>query len=68
MPTYACERPVCLAKKLGGLLPLVLGIQLAAPGLDGGSAWLIVVGVLLTASGLALPVVEIIRRNRDGLP
>ena len=68
MPACASESPVCPVKTLEGLLLLVLGIQLAAPSLDGGSTWLTIVGVLLTASGLVLPATEVIRRHQSRLP
>ena len=55
---------VLLAKKLGGLILIILGCVLAAGGFEFGSAGTIVFGVLLLALGVVLLVLKIVRRNQ----
>ena len=66
MATYVSEKPVLLIKKLGGILLLVIGLLLAASGLNGGYHGLTLIGALLLVTGVALIVLKIVRRNQPG--
>jgi uncharacterized membrane protein HdeD (DUF308 family) len=59
---------VLLAKKLGGLLAIILGCLLAASGIAAGSAVSIVLGVLLLALGVVLLTLKIVTRNQQSSP
>jgi hypothetical protein len=67
MVAHAGEGPILLAKKLGGLLLIILGCLLTAVGVNAASTGLTVVGALLVISGLVLLVLKILRRN-EGRP
>ena len=59
------EGLVFLAKKLGGLLLIVLGCILLVAGLNLESTGLLVLGALSLIAGLILWVLKIIRRNEN---
>jgi hypothetical protein len=67
MVAHAGEGPILLAKKLGGLLLVILGCILTASGVSLPSAWLTVLGALLLIAGAILLVLKILRRN-EGRP
>jgi|GEM_PF-2138068 drug/metabolite transporter (DMT)-like permease len=68
MTTHATEKPVLLAKKLGGVLLLVCGLVLIALGYGNGADAVVMLGFLLASGGLALMLMKIVRRNRSGPP
>ena len=59
---------VLLAKKLGGLIAIILGCLLAAGGVAAGAAGMIVFGVLLLALGVVLLTLKIVGRNQQSSP
>jgi Flp pilus assembly protein TadB len=63
MVAHAGEGPLFLAKKLGGLLLIIVGCLLTAAGVNLASTGLTVVGVLLLIAGAILLVLKILRRN-----
>jgi Flp pilus assembly protein TadB len=67
MVAHAGEGPILLAKKLGGLLLIIVGCLLTAVGVNAASTGLTVVGALLVIAGLVLLVLKILRRN-EGRP
>jgi len=57
------EMPVLLAKKLGGLLLIVLGCLLLVAGTNMESTAVSVLGVLSLIAGVIFWILKIIRRN-----
>ena len=66
MVAHTDAGPVLLAKKLGGLLLIVLGCILLVAGLNLESTGLLILGALSLIAGLILWVLKIIRRNENG--
>jgi membrane-bound ClpP family serine protease len=66
MVERAGEGPVFLAKKLGGLLLIILGCILLVAGVNMTSTGLLVLGALSLVAGLIFWVLKIIRRNANG--
>ena len=67
MIAHAGEGPILLAKKLGGLLLIILGFLLTASGVSLPSTALTVLGALFLIAGAILLVLKILRRN-EGRP
>ncbi|MBR1146077.1 hypothetical protein [Bradyrhizobium sp. AUGA SZCCT0431] len=65
MVARAGEGPVLLAKKLGGLLLIVLGCLLLVAGINLESTVLSLLGALSLIAGLIFWVLKIIRRNES---
>lgn len=65
MVAHAGEGPVLLAKKLGGLLLIVLGCLLLVAGMNLESTALSLLGALSLIAGLIFWVLKIIRRNEN---
>ena len=63
MQDNASGSPIFLAKKMGGIILLILGLLLTVLGFAYGSNALGIVGILLLVGGVALLVLKIIRRN-----
>ena len=63
MVAHAGEGPILLAKKLGGLLLVILGCILMASGVSLPSTTLTTLGALLLIAGGILLVLKIMRRN-----
>ena len=59
------EGPIFLAKKLGGLLLIILGCLLLVAGMNLESTGLSVLGVLSLIAGVIFWVLKIIRRNEN---
>jgi membrane-bound ClpP family serine protease len=59
------EGPTFLAKKLGGLLLIILGCLLLVAGMNLESTGLWVLGVLSLIAGVIFWVLKIIRRNEN---
>lgn len=57
------QGPMLLAKKLGGLALVVLGLLGMGFGYESGSGWLMTVGVVALVVGVCLIALKIMRRN-----
>lgn len=66
MAATATDKPVLLIKKFGAIVCLVLGLLLAATGLNNDYRGLTTLGLLLLAAGAILLVLKIVRRNQGG--
>jgi Flp pilus assembly protein TadB len=66
MVTRAGEGTVLLAKKLGGLVLIILGCLLMAAGVNLASTGMLLSGVLALVAGVIFWVLKIIRRNENG--
>ena len=66
MVARADEGSVFLAKKLGGLILIVLGCVLLVAGMNLESADLSFLGALSLIAGVIFWVLKIIRRNENG--
>ncbi|MBR1225928.1 MULTISPECIES: hypothetical protein [unclassified Bradyrhizobium] len=65
MVARADEGPVFLAKKLGGLILIVLGCMLLVAGMNLESTALSFLGVLSLIAGVIFWVLKIIKRNEN---
>lgn len=63
MAGSSVEGPMLLAKKLGGLVFVVLGLLGLASGYYNGSGWLTFIGMLSLGIGAGLLAIKVIRRN-----
>jgi len=63
MATHAVDGPILLAKKLGGVILMILGGLVAALGADMGSSATIAIGILFVVAGAVFLVLKILRRN-----
>lgn len=66
MATRAVDESILLAKKLGGVVAMIVGALIAAIGADVGSSTTIAIGILFVIVGAILLVLKIIRRNEGG--
>lgn len=65
MVARADEGPVFLAKKLGGLILIVLGCLLLVAGMNLESTALSLLGALSLVAGVIFWILKIIRRNEN---
>lgn len=65
MVAQTSDGHILLAKKLGGLIAIILGCLLTAVGVTFESSGTTFVGVLLLVLGAGLLVLKIMRRNQE---
>ncbi|WP_407169874.1 hypothetical protein [Bradyrhizobium sp. ORS 111] len=65
MVAHASDGQLLLAKKLGGLVAIILGCLLTAVGATFESTGTLVIGLLLLIVGAVLLTLKIVRRNQD---
>ena len=63
MATSTVQGPALFMKKFWGLLYVVLGCLGTAAGLEIGSTWLTIAGIVALAIGVSLLALKVIRRN-----
>jgi hypothetical protein len=65
MVTSTDDGPVFFAKKIGGLVLVILGFLAMAAGVNMESTGLVVFGTLVLVAGAVLLVLKIVRRNEN---